>query len=141
MVTNKSDESIFTKIIKGDIPCQKIYEDDKVFAFLDIYPISPGHVLVVPKNQVDHFDDLPADDYNAVFDTVKLISKRVKEFLGVKRACLRVEGFDVPHAHVHVIPCNAPADYYNEARMDIEPDHDALADMAKKLRINKNGGN
>lgn len=127
------EPSIFTKIINGEIPCHKIYEDDKTLAFLDIYPISPGHVLVVSKAQVDHFDDLDEENYDAVFTTVKKVSKRLKEVLGAQRACLRVEGFDVPHAHVHVIPCNTPADYYNENRMNIEPDHQALAGMAQKL--------
>ena len=140
MVTNELAESIFTKIINGVVPCHKIYEDDKVFAFLDIHPISPGHVLVVAKNQVDHLDDLSADDYSAVFEAVKIISKRVKRVLGVKRACLRVEGFDVSHAHVHVIPCNKPSDYYNDSRMNIEPNHDERAELAKNLEINNKGG-
>jgi histidine triad (HIT) family protein len=129
------EPSIFTKIINGEIPCHKVYEDEKTLAFLDIYPISPGHTLVISKNQVDHFDDLSDEDYDAVFTTVKKLSKRVKEVLGVQRACLRVEGFDVPHAHVHVIPCNVPADFYNESRMSVEPDHAALAALAQKLAI------
>ena len=98
--------SIFTKIINRDIPASIIYEDAKTIAFLDIHPIRPGHVLVIPKTQVDHFDDLSPEDYQAVFETVQKVAKQVKKVLGVKRACLRVEGFDVPHAHVHVIPCN-----------------------------------
>lgn len=126
-------DSIFTKIIKGEIPCHKVYEDDKTLAFLDIYPIRPGHILVVSKQQVDHFDDLAPQDYEAVFATVKKVAKRVKATLDVKRACLRVEGFDVAHAHVHVIPCNVPEDFYNAQRMSHEPDHAALADLAKKL--------
>lgn len=126
-------DSIFTKIIKGEIPCHKVYEDAKTIAFLDIYPIQPGHTLVVPKVEVNHFDDLSKEDYEAVFATVKLIAKRQKLVLGSERACLRVEGFDVPHAHVHVIPCNTPQDFYNADRMSHEPDHEALAEMAKKL--------
>ena len=126
-------DSIFTKIIKGEIPCHKVYEDDKTIAFLDIYPIRPGHVLVVPKAQQDHFDALLKDDYDALFMTVKNVAKRIKDVLGVERACLRVEGFDVPHAHVHVIPCNEPDDFYNPTRMQHEPDHSALAAIAKKL--------
>ncbi len=127
--------SIFTKIINGEIPCHKIYEDQKTMAFLDIYPISPGHTLVVSKKQVDHFDDLDEEAYIAVFDTTKKIAKRIKEVLGVQRACLRVEGFDVPHAHIHVIACNTPEDFYNSDRMSIEPDHAALAEIAEKLKI------
>ncbi len=131
-------DSIFTKIIKGEIPCHKVYEDDKTIAFLDIYPIQQGHVLVVPKTQVDHFDDLSEDDYSAVFASVKKVAKRVKDTLGVQRACLRVEGFDVPHAHVHVIPCNSPQDFYNADRMSHEPDHTQLSEMAAKLYFEEN---
>ncbi|HPR10592.1 MAG TPA: HIT family protein [Candidatus Saccharibacteria bacterium] len=128
-------DSIFTKIIKGEIPCHKVYEDTKTIAFLDIYPIQPGHVLVVPKIQVDHFDDLSPEDYAALFNTVQKVAKQVKSALSATRACLRVEGFDVPHAHVHVIPCNVANDFYNANRMQQEPDHARLAAMAQKLYI------
>lgn len=127
-------ESIFTKIIRGEIPSHKVYEDEKVFAFLDIHPLTPGHTLVIPKNQVDHFDDLSEEDYEAVFTAVKKIAKRQKEVLKPQRICLRVEGFDVPHAHVHVYPCSTAADFYGtKDRAQTEPDHEALAEMAKKL--------
>lgn len=129
------EQSIFTRIINGEIPCHKIYEDDKTIAFLDIHPIRPGHVLVVSKKQVDNFDDLTDDEYLALFKTVKLISQRVREVLKTKRACLRVEGFDVAHAHIHVIPCNEADDFYNENRMQEEPDHDSLAEMANRLKV------
>lgn len=126
--------SIFTKIINGEIPSHKVYEDELVYAFLDIHPIRPGHVLVVPKNQVDHFDDMPEEDYQAVFAVVRKAASRLKEALGARRACVRIEGFDVPHAHVHVYPCNNPQEFYGEKnRGQTEPDHDALADMAKRL--------
>lgn len=128
------EDSIFTKIIKGEIPAHKVYEDERVLAFLDIHPLTPGHVLVVPKKETDHFDDLSDDEYQAVFSVVKKIVKRQKEVLGAKRACLRVEGFDVPHAHVHVYPCNSASDFYGDPdRNQKEPAHDKLAEMAKKL--------
>lgn len=132
------EDSIFTKIIKGEIPCHKIYEDEQVMAILDIHPIRPGHTLVVPKKQIDHFDDLDETTYQDVFKVVKIISKHIKKILGAKRACLRVEGFDIPHVHIHVIPCNVPDDFYNSDRNNHEPDHSALASMAAKLKI---GGN
>lgn len=134
-----AEDSIFTKIIKGEIPCEKIYEDDKTIAFLDIFPLLPGHVLVVPKKQVDHFDDLPDEDYQALFATVQKVSKRVKEVLGVKRATIQVLGFDVPHAHVHVMPANSGHEVMEamgERAKNGPPDtvdHAALAEMAKKL--------
>lgn len=97
------EESIFTKIIRGDIPCYKVYEDERTFAFLDINPLSDGHVLVVPKCQVDKIYQLPEEYYTALFQTVRRVAQRVEDVLGV-RAGLVVEGLDVPHAHVHVVP-------------------------------------
>lgn len=128
------EDSIFTKIINGEIPSHKVYEDDQVYAFLDIHPIRPGHVLVIPKNQVNHFDEMPGEDYHAVFAAVRKVAGRIKEVLGAKRACVRIEGFDVPHAHVHVYPCDSPQEFYGEKdRGQQDPDHEALAEIAKKL--------
>lgn len=97
------EETIFTKIIRGDIPCYKVYEDDKTFAFLDINPLSDGHVLVTTKKPVDKFYDLDDEDYRALFATVKKVAHRIEDVLGV-RAGIVVEGLEVPHAHVHVVP-------------------------------------
>ncbi|MDZ7785889.1 MAG: HIT family protein [Candidatus Saccharibacteria bacterium] len=130
------EDSIFTKIINGDIPCHKVYEDDRVFAFLDIHPIQPGHTLVVPKKQIDQFDELSEEDYEALFGAVKVIAQKQKAVLGKPRACVRVEGFDVPHAHVHVYPCNDAREFYGDPdRAQKEPDHDALAEVAQKLAL------
>jgi histidine triad (HIT) family protein len=127
-------DSIFTKIIKGEIPAEKIYEDDQTIAFLDIHPLVPGHTLVVPKIQVDKFNDLPEKDYRALWQTVKKVADRIQHELDPTRVCIRVEGFDVPHTHVHVYPCNVAEDFYgDEDRLAKEPDHEALAEMAKKL--------
>ncbi len=95
--------SIFTKIINGEIPCYKIYEDDKTFAFLDINPETKGHTLVVPKNEVDKIYELPDEDYEALMQTVKKLSKNMEKVLG-KRTLWKVIGTDVPHAHVHLLP-------------------------------------
>ena len=130
-------DSIFTKIIKGEIPSQKIYENDQVVAFLDIHPLTPGHTLVVPKQQVSHFDELDATTYTALFAAVKQVAQRIKTVTGAARACVRIEGFDVPHAHVHVYPCNTAQDFYGDPdRLTKEPDNAALAEMAKKLAFN-----
>lgn len=128
------EDSIFTKIIKGEIPCHKIYEDENIIAFLDISPLTPGHTLVVPKQQISHFDDLSDEQYTALFLIVKRVAQRVKKVTGAERACVRVEGFNVPHAHVHVYPCNTAEDFYGDTdRLHKEPVHPALAEMAKKL--------
>lgn len=129
------DESIFTKIIKGEIPCHKVYEDERTLAFMDIHPIQPGHVLVVPKVQVDHFQELPDEDYQALWATVKKVAKRLKQTLGRERVGIHVVGLDVPHAHVHVFPFDTIEDYRTIANMSAEPDHSALAAMAEKLKF------
>lgn len=129
-------ETLFTKIINGDIPSHKIYEDDKTFAFLDIHPIQPGHTLVIPKKPVSEFQDLSDEDYDTLFRTVKKIAKKIKEVSGAKRVCSRIEGFDVPHAHVHLYPCNNPQEFYSSKdRAQEEIDHEALANMAQKLKL------
>ena len=129
------EPSIFTQIINGDIPSHKVYEDEKTLAFLNIFPSVPGHTLVIPKVQVDHLDDLGDEDYQAVMATARKVMKRTKEVLDTKRACLKVQGFDVPHAHVHVIGCDTPADFFKAENHQVEPDHEALAAMAARLRF------
>ncbi len=95
--------SIFTKIVNGEVPSYKIYEDDKTYAFLDIHPETKGHTLVVPKNEIDKIYDLPDEDYQALMDTVKKLSKHMEKILGA-RTLWKVVGTDVPHAHVHLMP-------------------------------------
>lgn len=127
------DDSIFTKIIKGDIPCHKIYEDEQTFAFLDIHPIQPGHVLVVPKQQIDHLWDLDEQIYQAVMATAKQVANRIRTILQPARVGVQVVGLDVPHAHVHVFPFGTMAEFTHHPDMQAEPDHSALAAMAQKL--------
>lgn len=128
------EPSIFTRIIRGELPSHKVYEDDKTLAFLSIYPSRPGHTLVVPKVQVARLHELNDDDYTALMLTVKKVAARQAEiFGGDYKICLKVMGFDVPHVHVHVIPCLSPADFAATEDMSGEPDHTVLADMAKKL--------
>lgn len=102
--------SIFTKIIQGEIPCYKIYEDDRTFAFLDIHPESKGHVLVIPKNEVDKIYDLSDEDYQALMNTVKKLSQHMEKVLGA-RTLWKVVGTDVPHAHVHLMPLDESWQY------------------------------
>lgn len=95
--------SIFTKIINGEIPCYKIYEDDKTFAFLDIHPETKGHTLVIPKKEVDKIYDLADEDYIALMQTAKKLSRYMEKQLGA-RTLWKVVGTDVPHAHIHLMP-------------------------------------
>ena len=95
--------SIFTQIINGDIPSYKIYEDAKTYAFLDIHPEVRGHVLVVPKLEVDKIYDLPDEDYFALMSTAKKLARHMENVTG-HRTLWKVIGVDVPHAHIHLQP-------------------------------------
>lgn len=133
------EDSIFTKIIRGEIPSHKIYEDDKTFAFLDIHPAAEGHTLVIPKQQVEFIWDLEDEDYQAVMNSVKKVGRRLREVTGKKYVGTIVVGTDVPHAHVHVVPFetaeSVKAVVSMVGRDQIEPDHEALAALADRIRF------
>ena len=95
--------SVFAKIVSGEIPCYKIYEDEKTMAFLDINPETKGHTLVIPKVEVDKIYDLSEEDWSALWASVKKIAKHMDEVTG-RRIVMKVVGTDVPHAHVHLMP-------------------------------------
>lgn len=125
-------DSIFTKIIKGEVPSHKVYEDELTLAFLNIFPSVKGHTLVIPKKQVVSLWDLPDEDYRAVMATTKKVANRLKEVLGTEFVGEKVIGLDVPHAHVHLVPFNTPEEYYAQ-ETKAEPDHETLAALAKQL--------
>lgn len=127
------EDSIFTKIIKGDLPSHKVYEDDSTYAFLDIHPIVPGHTLVVPKKQVEFVWDLEDEDYRDLMDSAKKIALRLREVMGVPYVGVQVIGVDVPHAHVQLVPFTHVSEYRNLADMNAEPNHDELSAIAAKL--------
>lgn len=126
-------DSIFTKIVKGEIPCHKIYEDDLTMAFLDIHPLQPGHALIIPKQQIEFVWDLPDELYQAVMATTKKVAKRLQEVMGTSYVSERIVGVDVPHAHVQLIPFNDVSQLRGQQDMSREPDHPVLAELAKKL--------
>lgn len=130
-------ESVYTKIIKGELPSHKVYEDDKTIAFLTIDPLLEGHTLVVPKVQVDDFEALSPEDYQALFQAVKKVAARVKEVYGVRKAIVNIMGYEVPHAHVHVIPADSEESFYEAIQQrggrSSEPDHEKLASIAERL--------
>lgn len=128
-------DSIFSKIIKGEIPSHKIYEDEHVFAFLDIHPITPGHTLVVPKQQVEFVWDLDDQTYQALQSAVKRLALHLRDTLQVPYIGEQIIGADVPHAHIHLIPFTQIAEYRNHPDMTAEPDHTALTLMAEKLAL------
>ena len=121
--------SIFTKIINGEIPCYKIYEDDKTIAFLDINPETRGHTLVVPKLEVDKIYDLPDGDFRALMDTVKKLSIHMEQKLGA-RTLWKVIGTDVPHAHVHLLPFDETWQYGQTLKLEPEEFEQIRAKLA-----------
>ncbi|PNQ75055.1 HIT family protein [Hanstruepera neustonica] len=102
--------SIFTKIISGEIPCYKIAETDKFFAFLDINPNAKGHTLCIPKQEVDKLFDLDDDTYLELMAFSKLVARAIAKAVPCKRVGMTVIGLEVPHAHVHLIPLNSMED-------------------------------
>ena len=129
------EDSLFTKIINGEIPCHKVYEDERVIAFLDVHPLHAGHTLVVPKVQIDHLWDLPRDDYEYLWSVVRKLGNHLRETLKTPRVGVVVEGFGVPHVHVHLIPIESGEDLKKHQDMAAPIDHDQLARVAEVLRL------
>ncbi|MBW8888204.1 MAG: HIT family protein [Fibrobacteres bacterium] len=96
--------TLFTRIIKGEIPSVKILEDERYFAFLDIRPINPGHTLVIPKLEVDSLWEAPADLLAGMLPFAQKVAKAVQAATGCLRVGVLVAGFEVPHAHIHLVP-------------------------------------
>jgi histidine triad (HIT) family protein len=102
--------TIFSKIISGEIPCYKVAENDKFLAFLDILPVAKGHVLVIPKIEVDFFYDLPDDYLSEINLFAREVAKKMKRVVPCQRIGVAIIGLEVPHAHVHLIPMNSIGD-------------------------------
>ena len=129
--------SIFTKIVKGEISCHKVYEDDHTFAFMDIAPIQPGHVLVVPKAQVDFVWNLDDETFQALMSTVQRVAQALRRaFPGAARVGMMIEGLDVAdHCHVKIFPFST-VEQYRHVPSEDAPDHEELAALATKIREN-----
>lgn len=102
--------SIFSKIIAGEIPCYKIAENERFFAFLDIFPMQPGHTLVVPKKETDKFFDLNQGELSEILTFAQPIAKAIEKAFDCKRCGISVIGLEVPHAHLHLVPINSADD-------------------------------
>lgn len=128
-----AEKSIFTKIIDGELPSHKIYEDNKTLAFLDIYPAVNGQVIVVPKSQIEFVWDLTDEDYQALMTTTKKVAKHLQDKLNTAYVGTKIEGTEVPHAHVKIYPFNTVAEFNAMQNTSKEPDHESLAKLAKEL--------
>ncbi len=103
--------TIFERIVKGEIPCHKVWEDAEFLAFLDIRPVAPGHTLVIPKKCVDPVFAMDDEGFQRLFLAAKKVAAVLKSKINCERVCLAVVGFEVPHAHIHLIPSRSMADF------------------------------
>jgi histidine triad (HIT) family protein len=125
--------SIFSKIVKGEIPCHKISENEKFLAFLDAFPLVYGHVLVIPKKEIDYIFDIDDADLAEMMVFAKHIAKAQKAAITCKRIGIAVIGLEVPHAHIHLVPMNTSNDL-NFTQHKLKPSKDELNEMAEKIR-------
>lgn len=124
--------TIFSKIIAGEIPSYKIAENDKFFAFLDIFPLREGHTLIVPKLEVDNFFDVPDDYLTEMLLFAKPIAKAIEKAFDCDRCGLSVVGLEVPHAHLHLVPIDS-ADDLNFTRSKLKLTPDRLRSAQEKI--------
>jgi histidine triad (HIT) family protein len=124
--------TIFSKIIAGEIPSFKIAENDQFYAFLDVFPLVPGHTLVVPKKETDKLFDLDEKDLGAILQFAQPIAKAIEKAFPCQRCGLSVIGLEVPHAHVHLVPINT-ADDLNFTRPKLKPSQDELKEAQQKI--------
>ena len=130
--------TIFSKIIAGEIPCYKIAENDKFFAFLDVFPLREGHVLVVPKKEVDNLFDLPEEYLKELLVFAQPIAKAIEKSFVCNRCGVSVVGLEVPHAHMHLIPINAANDL-NFTQPKLKVTEERMREIQKKIvdQLNK----
>ena len=127
-------DSVFTKIIKGELPAHKVYENDGAIAIMDIHPMQPGHVVVIAKKQAPHFEDLSPLEYQQLTKAVKDVAKKLRTVFPDKRKiAVQIEGLQVEHAHANLFPFDTH-EQYQSPNDQAEPNHDELARIAEKLK-------
>jgi histidine triad (HIT) family protein len=124
--------TLFSKIISGEIPSYKIAEDDRFFAFLDIFPFQYGHTLVVPKVEVDKIFDVPDDYLSGILVFAKPIAKAIERAYPCNRVNIITVGLEVPHAHIHLIPTNGTADM-SPTKGKLKLSSEQLKDIQEKI--------
>ena len=125
-------DSVFTRIIKGEIPCYKIAESNDSIAFLDIRPLSKGHTLVVPKREVDRLFDLPVKEFETLWSFAQVVAKAIEGKIACYRVGVAVLCFDVTHAHVHLVPLRTEGDL-NFALPKLQLSEEEMQDIAKSI--------
>lgn len=125
--------SIFTRIIRGEVPCHKLAEDDHYIAFLDVSPVHEGHALVIPKREVDHLFDLEGDELGGILAFSKEVARKIKAVVPCARIGLSVIGLEVPHAHIHLVPIDSLGDMdFTKARLKFTTEE--FAALAERIR-------
>jgi len=124
--------SIFSRIIKGEIPCYKVAEDENFLAFLDINPLAEGHTLVIPKKEVDYIFDIGDEQYQQLWLFAKKVARAVEAVIPCQRIGLAVLGLEVPHAHIHVVPINTVYDIdFKKPKLQLSQDR--FLELADKI--------
>jgi histidine triad (HIT) family protein len=124
--------SIFSKIVSGDITAFKVAEDENHLAFLDIFPLVYGHVLVIPKKETDYLFDIASDEYLGLFRFAQRVAKAMDQVIVCKRIGIAVIGLEVPHAHIHLVPLNNVSDI-NFERPKLKFSKDKMREIAQKI--------
>lgn len=128
-------DSIFTKIIKGEIPCYKIAEDDCFIAFLDVFPIKKGHTLVVPKAQIDYLFDLDDSLLSDLMIFAKKVAQKMERAISCERIGIAVIGLEVPHAHIHLVPLDTVGDIdFSQPKLQLSAKE--MTEIADSIYIN-----
>ena len=125
--------SIFSKIINDEIPAYKILENENFLAFLDIFPLAKGHVLVIPKKEIDYLFDISSDDYGELWKFAQQVAKAMDKVIDCKRIGVAVIGLEVPHAHIHLVPLNNVSDI-NFERPKLNLSVEEMDEIAQKIR-------
>ena len=125
--------SVFTKIVKGEIPAYKIAEEEHFLAFLDIFPLAKGHVLVIPKEEIDSIFDLEEEQYKALWAFAKKIAKAIEKSISCERVGVAVIGLEVPHAHIHLIPLDSVEDI-NFSKPKLKLTSSEFKEISKSIR-------
>ena len=125
--------TVFSKIINGEIPGRFVYEDDDIVAFLSIAPITQGHTLVVPRAEIDNWQDIEPAVFGRVMEVSQLIGRAVSKAFGVERAGVIIAGLEVPHLHVHVFPARDLSDF-GFANADPNPSQESLDEAQSKIK-------
>jgi len=125
-------ECIFCKIVTKEIPSFVVWEDNRFLAFLDVQPVNPGHLLIIPKEHIENIFDMPDDLYEGIYKTAKALSAPLQSAMSSVRVGMVVEGFGVPHAHLHLVPINN-AHELDSSRAKPMPADD-LAAIAEKIK-------